>query len=639
MDLSQLFGQLQSLMQPYDGALNWNVALDLARKGAASSADPTPGQRERDAVADALRLADHWLDSTTDFTSGVTSTAAWSRAEWVEGTLDVWKVLVEPVAEQSVQGLSGALPAEAQAMAGPMIGMIGKAMGAMLATQVGSGLGALAGEVLTVSDIGLPLAAPGKAALVMSNVRAFAEGLDVGEDDVVLYLALREAAHQRLFGSVPWLREHLIGAVAAYAGGVEINAEGLQQRMEEQLRGVDPTNPESLQALVDGGLFDLPKSPKQEAALSRLEVTLALVEGWVDEVVGQATAERMPAAAKMQEAVRRRRAAGGPAEQTFAALVGLELRPRRLRDASTLWGSLRTRQGTEARDGVWMHPDLLPTQADLDDPLGFREESTAPADLGEVDFDAELRKLLDGGGGRRVVRRRARVRVSPRRAPRRAPRRTEPAASRAPAGRSAGSRGARRAGGARARRPAARLSCWCACAAGTTRSSPPCASSTGTPTSLSSNPHGCTNDRSSSTSPALPHCAEAPTSSPRLRHGPSSAARSWSLKLAATNSAVSSCRSRSARPRSAARRPEGSAMPSYQPSAPVGGAIPATQTTAVTRSGSRAAQASACGPPPETPSVAKRPTPAASATAATSAAACATVRPGSASVPPYAARP
>ncbi len=89
----------------------------------------------------------------------------------------------------------------------------------------------------------------------------------------------------------------------------------------------------------------------------------------------------MPTAAKLQEAVRRRRAAGGPAEQTFASLVGLELRPRRLRDASTLWGSLRTRQGTEARDGVWMHPDLLPTAADLDDPLGFREDAAAPDEL------------------------------------------------------------------------------------------------------------------------------------------------------------------------------------------------------------------------------------------------------------------
>jgi uncharacterized protein (DUF2342 family) len=98
----------------------------------------------------------------------------------------------------------------------------------------------------------------------------------------------------------------------------------------------------------------------------------------------------------MQEAVRRRRAAGGPAEQTFATLVGLELRPRRLRDASTLWGSLRTRQGTEARDGVWMHPDLLPTAADLDDPLGFREDASAPAELSPEDFDAELKKLLGG---------------------------------------------------------------------------------------------------------------------------------------------------------------------------------------------------------------------------------------------------
>ena len=83
------------------------------------------------------------------------------------------------------------------------------------------------------------------------------------------------------------------------------------------------------------------------------------------------TAERMPAASRLQEAFRRRRAAGGPAEETFASLVGLELRPRRLREASALWGSLRTRQGAEARDGVWMHPDLLPSADDLDDPLGL----------------------------------------------------------------------------------------------------------------------------------------------------------------------------------------------------------------------------------------------------------------------------
>jgi putative hydrolase len=395
-DLGALFGQIQSLMQPYDGALNWDVAVDLARKAVAQSPDPTPSAKESGAVADAVRLADLWLDEATEFPSGVTSTAAWSRAEWITGTLEVWKVLVEPVAEQSTQGISGALPPELAAQAGPIIGILGRAAGAMLAPQVGSGLGELAGEVLTASDIGLPLGAPGRAALVPSNVSAFADGLDVGLDDVRLYLALREAAHHRLFSHVPWLRNHLIGAVTDYARGLEVNAESMQRRMEEQLRGIDPTNPESMQQLLEGGLFDVPQSPVQKAALERLEIALALVEGWVDEVVGQATAERMPAAAKLQEAVRRRRAAGGPAEQTFAALVGLELRPRRLRDASTLWASLRTRQGTEARDGVWLHPDLLPTAADLDDPLGFREDAAAPEALDDDAFDAELRSLLDG---------------------------------------------------------------------------------------------------------------------------------------------------------------------------------------------------------------------------------------------------
>jgi uncharacterized protein (DUF2342 family) len=283
----------------------------------------------------------------------VHSTAAWSRAEWIVGTLERWKRLVEPIAESSVSSLGSALPAEAQAMTGPIVGMLGKAVGAMLASQVGEGLGALAGEVLSASDVGLPLGEPGKAALVVENVREFASGLDVSEEDVVLYLALREAAHQRLFAHVPWLREHLLGAVADYAKGIEVNTANLQSSIEEKMRGIDMTNPDSMRELMEGGMFEMEKSPGQQAALERLEVTLAL--------------------------------------------VGLELRPRRLRDASTLWGSLRTRQGTEARDGVWMSPALLPTAADLDDPLGFREGASAPDEMSEEDFDAALQKMLDGG--------------------------------------------------------------------------------------------------------------------------------------------------------------------------------------------------------------------------------------------------
>jgi putative hydrolase len=385
-------GQMQSLMQPYDGPVNWTLAIDIARRTSAQEPDPSPDRAVQTRVADAFRLADHWLDDTTALPSGVSTTAAWSRADWIEQTTDVWRVLVEPVAEHVVGAMGNALPEEARAMAGPLIGMIGKAGGAMFGQQVGQALGGLAGEVLTASDIGLPLGPAGKAALLPHNVTAFADGLDVTEDDVLLYLALREAAHQRLFAHVPWLRAHLISAVEDFGRGVTIDVSGI----EESLGQLDPTNPAAIQDAINGGLFEPRKTPAQEAALTRLETTLALVEGWVDEVVGQATAERMPAAGKLQEAIRRRRAAGGPAEETFAALVGLELRPRRLRDASALWGSLRSRQGHEARDAVWAHPDLLPTAADLDDPLGFREDMPEVEELTDAAFDDAIAELLKG---------------------------------------------------------------------------------------------------------------------------------------------------------------------------------------------------------------------------------------------------
>ena len=270
----------------------------------------------------------------------------------------------------------------------------------MFGSQVGQALGGLAGEVLGASDIGLPLGPEGTAALLPANVHAFAEGLDVSAEDVLLYVALREAAHQRLFAHVPWLRAHLVATVEDYGRGTTID----MTKIESSMRDIDPTNPAAIQQALEGGLFEPEKSPAQQAALSRLETALALVEGWVDEVVGQATETRMPAATKMQEAMRRRRAAGGPAESTFAALVGLELRPRRLRDASALWGSLRSRKGQDARDAVWSHPDLLPTADDLDDPLGFQEGSESACSRRGDEFDAALAELLDNDPAGRTPR-------------------------------------------------------------------------------------------------------------------------------------------------------------------------------------------------------------------------------------------
>ena len=121
------------------------------------------------------------------------------------------------------------------------------------------------------------------------------------------------------------------------------------------------------------GIFNADDSPEQKAALLRLETALALVEGWVCHVVERASADRLPDAVRLAETFRRRRAAGGPAEQTFAALVGLELRPRRLRESAALWAALAEHRGDDGRDALWGHPDLLPSDDDFADPEAFAQ--------------------------------------------------------------------------------------------------------------------------------------------------------------------------------------------------------------------------------------------------------------------------
>jgi putative hydrolase len=390
-DLGAAFQQLGQLLSYECGPVNWDLAKNVARQTVAQGApdgskDKSVGAHARSEVAEALRLADLWLDGVTSLPSGTSSAVAWSRAEWVEATLPVWRELVDPVAERVGAAMGNVLPEEMRSMAGPLLGMMRQMGGAMFGTQIGQAVGVLAGEVVGSSDIGLPLGPAGKAALLPQNVAALGEGLGVPEGEVRLYLALREAAHQRLFAHVPWLRSHLFGAVEGYARGIQVDT----GKLEDLVGQLDPGRPEELQEKLRQGLFQPEDTPQQKAALARLETALALVEGWVDAVVFAAAEDRLPSASALRETLRRRRANGGPAEQTFATLIGLELRPRRLRDAARLWASLTDARGPQGRDALWGHPDMLPTADDLDDPDGFVHRE-------QPDFD-ELRRLLGEEG-------------------------------------------------------------------------------------------------------------------------------------------------------------------------------------------------------------------------------------------------
>ncbi|GGK65470.1 zinc-dependent metalloprotease [Ornithinimicrobium pekingense] len=417
--LQQMRAQMEMLLGGGGGAdegpVNSELAHDVARQVVSQAGDASIGTGTRHDVEQVVQVASLWLDQVTDFPRPDGPARALSRAEWVEATLPVWQRLTAPVA----QGLQAAMNAAMQqqlgqlgaegapqipglppgmnpaALMGQMEPMVRRMSASMFGGQVGQAVGTLAGETLSGTEVGIPLVGDESVAMLPANVAAFAEGLEVDAGEVHLYLAVREAARVRLFAAVPWLGPQLLTAVEEYARDIRINTEGI----EEAVRSADPQDPEAMQAALGEGLFAVEPSPAQQAALTRLETLLALVEGWVDVVTARATEPHLPHADALAEAVRRRRATGGPAEKTFASLVGLELRPRRMRDAANLWSSLEAAGGQSGRDEAWGHPDLAPTATDLDDPLGYADRRTAQdADLSISDEDIE-RLLSQGDAG------------------------------------------------------------------------------------------------------------------------------------------------------------------------------------------------------------------------------------------------
>lgn len=396
--IQAMLAQLQNAMRgASDGGINWQVATDQAVKIATASAVPTsPEQRAQ--LDQAFHIAALWLDDVTQITELTNVPGLMTRGEWVRATMPVWTQLAEPVATSISDALTRVLseqaPEEMQGMVQGASSLLRSIGGALFAMQLGQVVGQLSTEVVSGGDIGIPLLDDNQAALLPQSVSAFGEGLDIPDDQVQIYLAVRELAHARLFRHARWLRLHLITSITEFARGIRIDTD----RLEGLADSFDPANPEELrQAMVDGSLIP-PKTDAQLVTLARLETILALVEGWVDVVTGAATA-RLPKSDAVAETVKRRRATGGPAESAFSTLVGLELRPRRLREAAAMWQKITDAVGNEQRDSLWSHPDLIPTAEDIDDPTALiqRLEASARGDAPEPDeFDTALQDLLRG---------------------------------------------------------------------------------------------------------------------------------------------------------------------------------------------------------------------------------------------------
>ena len=396
VDPAMMDSIMRQLQQAFSSAPTGGISWDAAARQAlhiANQSDLGVTSGQRGEFDQAFSLATLWLGEATTISELAEPPHALTRGGWVEATMPVWQELAEPVATSIADALTEAMRSQAPDDMQQAIAGAGRVMrtigGSLFATQLGQVIGRLSLEVVSGGDVGIPVMPAGQAAILPQNFADFGRDLEVPEDQLALYLATRELAHARLFRHAKWLRLHMISQVTEFARGVHVDMDAL----EELATRFDPEHPDELRDALSSGALLPQRSDAQTAALTRLENLLALVEGWVEIVTADATA-RLPLAVRIAEAVRRRRAVGGPAEKALGSLVGLELRPRRMREAAAMWRAVTDAVGPAGRDALWDYPDLMPTADDIDDPQSLIARLQARA-RGEQPARDEMDEALD----------------------------------------------------------------------------------------------------------------------------------------------------------------------------------------------------------------------------------------------------
>ncbi len=376
---------------------------EIARKIITAKGDLPIGNLDQEKLNQSLLLANTWLDTEILFPAAVMpSQSAWSKRDWLDESVIGWQQLIEPLALGMADALGNVItnasaslpiefmgsteqsPAQQEAMKLMLARILRGFMGTLIATQLGQGIGMLANSITGANDVAIPLLKSDSGShLIPQNINEWAEGLGIDQEQVAIYLSLREAAASRLFANSPWLQNYIKDLITAYGKGISIDVESITRQAEEAMASgeIDMNNPQAINLALNAGLFTPQQTPAQELALTRLEMTLALIEGWIDHVISQVAADRMPAFNAMIENSRRRRATNAPMQQLFANLLGLEVSPRKMREASAFWNEVKNLRGADGRDKCWEDAAFLPMPDDLSDVKAFLDSVTVPDDL------------------------------------------------------------------------------------------------------------------------------------------------------------------------------------------------------------------------------------------------------------------
>ena len=409
LNLQGLISALSGQRSP--ASLSRELIRDISKKFLSAHGELPVSISDLTAIQEAMNIADLWLNEATVFPPlPMGDNSALSRRDWIDSTLNGWEDIARPLVEGMSDAMAGMLKdnlgengismdqlgvnlsgvnlsgmnlSGAQIPQSLLATIMGTFMSSLISTQLGQTIGNLSTTVTGANDVALPLTKEIRPALIPQNAANWGSGLGIDEGEVRIYLALRELAAARLFTSAPWLREYIKNAIASYGKGIRVDITAITEQAQEAMSSgeLDPANPESLTLALSGGMFTPEETPTQKAALENLETVLALIDGWIDSVVTLAAKNRLPSLIQLRETQQRRRATKSPTQELFATLVGLEVSPRRTREAITFWEKIVELKDVKSRDEIWDESFLLPRADQLGDAESFLKSRTVPDDL------------------------------------------------------------------------------------------------------------------------------------------------------------------------------------------------------------------------------------------------------------------
>jgi len=292
-----------------DGPIDWNAVTEAA-KASTDAGDLDIPRAERQGYADDVTDARDRVRSVTTIDFDLPEQVEiMDRHHWLDANVATFERVMAPLEQYDEQILGVARVANTGSMA--------------------FALSFLSRHVLGQYDP-LLLADSDAHALyfVRPNIQNVAEKLDAPYDRFRRWIAFHEVAHAAEFGAAPWLSDHL-----------------------------ETTMQEAIEKLAVGNI--------DRHSLGELDTTMTAVEGYAELVMDRAFDEEY---ADLRRKLEQRRQGRGPVEQLIRRLLGLSVKRRQYERGKDFFDAVVDARDIETAGRVWESPEMLPSDAELDDP-------------------------------------------------------------------------------------------------------------------------------------------------------------------------------------------------------------------------------------------------------------------------------